>query len=539
VNPVSTEEAWGRDIEVQLVNGRPCRLYQQRRQHVADLLADARRWAGRDYLVQGKRRITFRAFEQSVVGVADQLEAAAILPGDRVMLLAANSCEWVVGCFAVLTRGAIVVLGNAWWSAPEIEHALNVVEPALVLADERRAHLLPSSTACIRIETLAVEPTECHERQVSSPATGNEDDPAVIIFTSGTTGAPKAAVLSHRSVIANQQNLLVTTGRLPSELSDDHPGTVSLVTVPLFHAGGIQSVISALLTGGRLVFLEGRFDPGEVLRIIESERVRVWGGVPTMITRVLDHPDLGSRDTSSLSSLTVSGTRVAPELLQRVREAFPGARRRVGTIYGMTESGGTLTAVTGDELAQRPGCVGKAMPVVELAITGAGPDGVGEIIARSPTVMDGYWGMSGESIVTEEGWLRTGDLGRIDEEGYLYIVGRSKDVIIRGGENIACANVEAALAGHPAVAEVAVVGLPEAEYGEEVAAVVVVHAGVSVDADGLRQHAADRLAYFELPTRWWLRREPLPTNATGKVVKRALRDAWPDDGRPTTGGPIG
>jgi long-chain acyl-CoA synthetase len=407
------------------------------------------------------------------------------------------------------------------------------------LADERRADLLPPNTACTRIENLAVEPTACHERPVSPPPAGEEDDAAVIIFTSGTTGAPKAAVLSHRSVIANQQNLLVTTGRLPSELSADHSGTVSLVTVPLFHAGGIQSVISALLTGGRLVFLEGRFDPGEVLRVIESERVRVWGGVPTMITRVLDHADLGSRDTSSLSSITVSGTHIPPELLQRVREAFPGARRRVGTIYGMTEAGGTLTAVTGDELAQRPGSVGRAMPVVELAIAGADPDGVGEIIARSPTVMNGYWGMSGDSIVTEEGWLRTGDLGRIDGDGYLYVVGRSKDVVIRGGENIACANVEAALAAHPAVAEVAVVGLPEPEYGEEVAAVVVIHDGASVDADELRQYAADRLAYFELPTRWWIRREALPINATGKVVKPALRDAWPDDGRTTTGGPIG
>jgi long-chain acyl-CoA synthetase len=521
-----------------MANGRTRRLYRDRRRHVAELLVDARRWAERDYLVQGERRITFSSFEQSVVGVADQLEAAAVCPGDRVMLLAANSCEWVVACFAVLARGAVVVLGNAWWSESEIVHALHVVEPALVLTDERRAELLPVDTGCVRIETLAVERGQRHDRPVPSPPAGDEDDPAVIIFTSGTTGAPKAAVLSHRSVIANQQNLLVTTDRLPSELPADHPGTVSLVTVPLFHAGGIQSVISALLTGGRLVFLEGRFDPGEVLRVIESERVRVWGGVPTMITRVLEHPELGSRDTSSLSSITVSGTHVPPELLERVRDAFPTARRRIGTIYGMTESGGTLTAVTGDELAQRPGTVGRAMPVVELAIAEAGPDGAGEIVARSPTVMNGYWGMPDDSIVSEDGWLRTGDVGRIDEEGYLYVVGRIKDVVIRGGENIACANVEAAIATHPAVAEVAVVGLSEPEYGEEVAAAVVVRAGMSVDADGLRDHVADRLAYFERPTRWWLRREPLPTNATGKVVKAALRCAWPDDGRANTGGSI-
>jgi long-chain acyl-CoA synthetase len=529
-------DTWGRHVEKGTVNGRPCRLYRQRRRNVAEFLLDARRWADRDYLVQGERRITFAAFERLVAAAAEGLAAAGVGRGARVMLLGANSPEWVVACFAVLARGGVVVLGNAWWSKPEIEHALGVVQPALVLADQRRAMLLPIGTSKTRLETLVPDTGAGDQKEPLLNLGASEDDPAVIIFTSGTTGSPKAAVLSHRSVVANQQNLLVTTGRLPSELAPDHPATVSLVTVPLFHIGGLQSVFSGLLTGGRLVFLRGGFDAGEVLRVIEAEGVRVWGGVPTMITRLLDHPDLKSHDTSSLTSLTISGTFVAPELVARVREALPSVRQRVGTIYGMTESGGVLTTVRGLNLEQRPRTVGMALPVVELRIANAGADGVGEILARSPTVMNGYWGITDHAAVTADGWLCTGDLGRLDHDGYLYVVGRSKDVVIRGGENIACANVEAAIAMHPAVAEVAVVGLPEPEYGEEVGAVVVLRPGHVVDDEELRRHTAERLAYFEVPTRWWFRDAPLPTNATGKVVKRELKEEWPGPDRITLGG---
>ena len=196
----------------------------------------------------------------------------------------------------------------------------------------------------------------------------DEEQPAIVLFTSGTTGAPKAASLSHRSVIANQQNFLVATRRLPSELAPDHDGAIALVTVPLFHMGGIQSILATLLTGGKLVLHVGRFDAAIILRLIETERIQSWGGVPTMIGRVIDHPDLSLRDTSSLRSVTVSGTHVSPQLIDHVRQAFPTARRNAGTIYGMTEAGGTLTAATGKDLVSRPGTVGRPFPVVELKI---------------------------------------------------------------------------------------------------------------------------------------------------------------------------
>jgi acyl-CoA synthetase (AMP-forming)/AMP-acid ligase II len=248
-----------------------------------------------------------------------------------------------------------------------------------------------------------------------------------------------------------------------------------------------------------------------------------------MIRRVIEHPDLAIRDTSTLRSVTVSGTHVSPHVFEQVRQAFPTARRNAGTIYGMTEAGGTLTVATGKDLVARPGTVGQPFPVVELKIEDPDSSGRGEIIARSPTNMTEYLGSAEPCVVNAEGWLHTGDIGRIDDEGYLFIEGRIKDVIIRGGENIACPNVEAALIEHPAVAEVAVMGFPDEEFGEVVAAVVVPRDGVEVTAEDLEAFASERLAYFEVPRRWWLRSEQLPTNATGKVVKQPLREAWPID----------
>jgi long-chain acyl-CoA synthetase len=325
--------------------------------------------------------------------------------------------------------------------------------------------------------------------------------------------------------VANIHNLLVLTGRLPDELPDTHPGTVSMLSVPLFHLAGIQTSITTLLSGGRLVFLEGRFDPGEVLALIERERVRVWGSIPTMVSRVLDHPDFAAHDTSSVASVPMGGAAIPPELRARISAAFTGVRTRVGSLYGLTEAGGVLAAGSGDALTSRPGAVGRALPVVELTIRAPGPDGVGEIAARTPTSTAGYLG-DPVPLTDPDGWVLTGDLGRIDDEGWLHVTGRSKDVIIRGGENIAAAHVEAALAAHPDVVEAAVVALPHADLGEQVGAAVVTRAGSTLTPAELRAHAAGTLARHELPDRWWWHPGPLPTNASGKIVRRDVRQEW-------------
>jgi long-chain acyl-CoA synthetase len=499
-------------------------VHTHRRTNLIELLDDASQWRGREFIVQGSARLTVEAFRQEVERASGVLAAAGVQPGDRVMLLAANGANWVVGFFAITRCGAIIMCGNSWWSAPEVSAACAASEPHLVLADRRRLELLPAGQARLDISQLTAGPVLPPPERT----TPSEDEPALVVFTSGTTGSAKAAVLSHRSVIANQQNLLAATRRLPADLPKDHRGSVTLVSVPLFHTGGIQSILSALLTAGTLVFLEGRFDPAVVLETIEREKVRVWGGVPTMVSRVLDHPDRAGRDLSSLATVTIAGTYVPADLLERVRVELPSARRSAGTIYGMTEAGGTLTAVAGAAMDQRPGTVGRPLPTVELRIASADEDGVGEIQAMSPTLMDGYLNDHVEEPFTSDGWLHTGDLGRVDEDGYLFVVGRSKDVIIRGGENIACPNVERILRSHPDVAEAAVVGLPDPEFGEIVAAAVVVHAGATLSSAELRDFAAAELAYFEVPSRWWFTAE-LPTNATGKVMKREIVETWPDD----------
>jgi long-chain acyl-CoA synthetase len=499
---------------------------------VHELLEDARRWPEREYLVHGTRRITYAVHEERVRRFARTLLDAGAEPGETVVIAAGNSADWVVALWAIWWLGAVAVLANAWWSEKELGEALGVVEARVVVADRRRRALLPPSVTAVPVEGAGVH--GAHTAPVDRPSPPvDEHAPAVVIFTSGTTGAAKGATLSHRAVIANLHNLLLLTRRLPGSEGSGR-GAVTLLTVPVFHMGGLQNICLGLLTGGTLVFpTSTKFEPGEVLELIERERVVSWGSVPTMVGRVVDHPDLSRRDVSSLTSLTIGGAPVPPELAARARVAFGSAERGVGTIYGLTESGGTLTAGSGRDLRERPGTVGRPLPVVELKLVGAGDDGVGEVHARTPTVMSGYWG-DAASIVDADGWIHSGDLGVVDDDGYLYIVDRSKDIVIRGGENVAGAHVEARLLEHPDVAEAAVVGLAHADLGEEVAAIVVPRPGARLDEASLRTHAAATLSYFEVPTRWWIRGEPLPTNAVGKVLKRELRDGF-DDARLTRG----
>ncbi|MFE2429318.1 class I adenylate-forming enzyme family protein [Streptomyces sp. NPDC059373] len=514
---------WGREVSPATVDGHPCLVYTRRPGSMAELLLEARRWSDREFLVQGERRMTSGAHEQAVARVAAHLRGLGVGRGTRVMLLGFNRIEWVVAFWALQTLGAVAVLGNAWWSPEEAAAAVALAEPALLVTDRQI-----DGSATLGFDTLRplVDDNTAVPMELA-PVT--EDDTALIMFSSGTTGTAKGVIMSHRSVVANLQNLLTLTGRLPNELPADHPGTVSMLSVPLFHLAGVQIGCTSLLSGGSLIFLSGRFDPAEVLTLIEKERVRVWGSVPTMVSRVLDHPDFTKRDTSSVASVPMGGSAISPELRQRVAASFSGVKSRVGSLYGLTEAGGVLAAGSGRHVAERPGCVGRALPVVELRIKNPDADGVGEIQARTPTATGGYLGETG-GIADADGWISTGDLGRIEEPDWLYVTGRSKDIIIRGGENISCAHVESALLAHPDVLEAAAVALPHPDLGEEVGAAVVLRPGAVPDVDGLRLLAGGRLARFELPTRWWLRNAALPTNATGKILRREIRDAWVGSG---------
>jgi long-chain acyl-CoA synthetase len=526
--------AWGGEVVEELVEGRPCLVYRERRRHIAAMIDDLRRWGDRVSLVRGERRICYADHVRHIDLVAAELIRRGLRPGGRVMLLAGNSPEWVTVFWAVFRSGAVAVPSNAWWSAAEVAHAVGVIQPDLVFADARRAALLPAGGRVVAVlgedevrELLEHAPAEVAPVTVE-PAT--EDEPGMILFTSGTMGAAKGVLLSHRSVIANVHNLLARTNRLPSRLGPDHEGTVSLMCLPLFHIGGIQTLVTAQLSGGRLLFLDGRFDPVQVLSLIERERVRFFGGVPTMVSRVLDCPRLPEFDTSSLVSVAMGGAVVVPELAERIKRGFPSARRSITSVYGQTEAGGALTSANGTDLLDRPGCVGRPLPVVEVRIANPGPDGVGEVTARTPTLMTGFWadGTELENPVDSRGWLHTGDLGRLDADGYLYIVGRSREIIIRGGENVAPGHIENCLLQHPEVADVAVVGLPHASLGEEVAASVVLRRPAAATPTELAAHCRAGLAHYEVPSRWSVSTNALPLNAAGKVAKRDVIKNWRD-----------
>lgn len=511
------------------------RCYTHRPLCVGDLAADFGRWGDRTVLIAGERRITFSEHLADINEVAAALGRRGVGPGDRVVVLAANSPEWVTAFWAIARTGAVVVFANAWWSDDEVREVLDRVQPALVVADDIwcakppvQRHPLISTTV---LRGLIDGEPKAAAQPLHIPA---ETDPAAVFFTSGTEGVPKGVVLSQGAVVANIQNVLVRTHRLPDQLPEDHRGTVSLMCLPLFHVGGFQTMVSAQLSGGRLLFLEGRFDAEEVLGLIERERVTFFGGVPTMIARLLESPALQHHDTSSVLSVAMGGSLVVPELAEKIARGLPSARRSISSIYGQTESGGALTSAGGTDLLDKPGCVGKPLPTVEIRIADPDDEGVGEVLARAPTLMSGFLGEgTAPNPIDDHGWLHTGDLGRWDEEGYLYIVGRSRDIIIRGGENIAPGHVEDRLLQHPSVRDVAVVALPHPSLGEEVGAVVVTRPGIAVGNAELEAFAAETLARFEVPSRWWVTSTPLPLNTTGKVVKRELVERWMDNNRST------
>lgn len=518
---------WGTRVETGTVNGHPCRMYAERPRAIGELLLDAQRWADREYVVQGDRRLTGREHAISVARVAAYLRAQGLRSGDPVLLLGFNQIEWLISFWALQCCGAMVALGNGWWSQQELDNAATLVKPRFVLmADELTAPSVNDAPILTFDQVNMIANNGVDEPLVLNAV--DEEAPAVVIFSSGTTGQAKGLVMSHRGAIANIQNLMVMTGRLPSELEPTHPGTVSLVTMPLFHLGGFQISIMTMLSGGKVVFLRRKFDPLEVLTLMQEERVRAWGSVPTMVSRVLQHERFTEFDTSSVSSIQMGGAPIPHELREQVGKAFPASRKRVGAMYGLTETGGVLATGSGDDVQDRPGCVGRPLSTVEIRLTDTDVHGVGEINARTPTATLGYLG-DNTRLDDADGWIASGDLGRFDEDGRLYIVGRSKDMIIRGGENVASVHVEQCLRSHPAVAEVAVVAMPHTDLGEEVAAAVVLRPGATVTTEELRLHTAGRLAQFEVPSRWWLRHEPLPTNATGKVLKRAVVAAWPSE----------
>jgi long-chain acyl-CoA synthetase len=526
---MSSVITWGDEVVTGLVHGHPSLVYRDRPKSIMAAVTGARRWAHRPFIRHGARTVTFAEHERMVCCFAKFLQDNGVQRGDRVGIYSANNPEWVAMFFAIIALGGIAVPFNGWWSAEEVQNACAVTAPALIVVDEARAPRAPADVLHLRPPALGTGEPAVWNGLAEESEQFDEDATAVILFTAGTTSFPKGAILSHRALVANLQNLLNVSRKLPHQISDDNPPSVALVGLPLFHIGAIQLILVPLMTGSEIIFLEGRFDAGDVLSLIKTRGVTMFSGVPTMMERLLSHEDIAGRDLHTLRTVVLGGAPVDEKLLTRVRTAFPGTKRGVGQTYGLTEAGGVVSTGVGADIASHPGSSGRLAPVVEVRVDCPDSNGNGELLFRSPAAMDGYWGVSDDDTVSPEGWVRTGDLGHVDHDGFLYVTGRAKDVIIRGGENVAAARVESVLRMHPAVQDVAVIGLPDPELGEIVAAIVEVRGPLRPTAAELESFAADSLARFAVPARWWIRSEPLPVNDAGKILKRDLLRDWLDE----------
>jgi long-chain acyl-CoA synthetase len=540
------------EIVVEDVLGHPTQVYKQRMRSLRELVAQSALRPDVDWVVQADRRLKFGEHDRLARVLAQSLEELGVGRGDRVALVSANVPEWVVTFWAVAILGATLVPLNAWWKAEELEFGITDSEAKVLIGDARRIatlyERLPEMRALEHVFVIEDGADATHPvRHLSElfaaddapmpEAPIDEDDLLAICYTSGTTGQPKGATLTHRQTIANLQNIIVMG--VASAMRGDAPPeanasvqSASLLVVPLFHVTGCLSTMTLnYATGGKLVLMPvGRFDPEIAMQAIEREQVTAIGGVPTVMWRILESPNLEKYDLSSVKRASYGGAPAAPELVERIEKVFPHMRKTLTTAYGLTETASVATAHGGDDYFAHPGSVGRAAPTVELRVVNdEGKDQPagerGEIWIKGPTVMaHGYWRRpdANEASFTD-GWFHTGDIGYLDDDGFLYLVDRAKDMIIRAGENVYCVEIEHVLFDHPDVVDAAVVGVPHRTLGEEVKAVVQLRAGADVTGEDLRAFCRKHLADFKVPEYVELRDEPLPRNPAGKVLKNLLR----------------
>ncbi len=553
------------EIVTETVGGIELQTYKDRMANLRAIPELAVLRGDQTFLRYGDEEWTFTRFIETANGVAHALHrpvadgGAGVGHGDRVAVLSQNNPEWCLTFWATVTGGAILVGLNGWWNADEIVYGLQDSGARVLIADRKRFERIADRLDQIpdleriylardcdpndfvdtvgadhaaklrRFDDLTAAPTTTF---LDTPI--DEDDTAVIFYSSGTTGKPKGIMSTHRNMVANLQNTIYNSvagsmtsgGAIPTGGSSQ---TVSLFTSPLFHVSGCHStLVVGMVAGLKLVMPVGRFQPEDALAIIEGQKVNVWATVPTMIWRVCEHPDRHHFDTSSVTSVAFGGSPSAEELQRKIHDTFPNVKTTTNA-YGLTESSSVATVNTGDGAARKPTSVGPAVPTVELQVIDTDghtvPTGdIGEICIKGPIIMRGYWNKpeaTGETLV--DGWLRTGDIGYIDDEGFLFITDRKKDMIIRGGENIYCVEIEERLVGHPDIADAAVYGVPHDELGEEVKATVQLETDSVLDEAAVRQWVADGLAKFKVPTYVDLTFERLPRNASGKLLKNALR----------------
>jgi acyl-CoA synthetase (AMP-forming)/AMP-acid ligase II len=539
------------EMDEAVIRGIPTRIWKNAPPDLPCLVRLSRAHGARLATIFEEERVSWEAQYRAIAALADGLGRLGVGRGDRVAIAMANLPEWPVAFFAVTALGAIAVPLNAWWTGAELEYGLADSGAKLLIADSARWQRIEPHRAALpalehvlvgrspgppvgagRLENLIGAPGDWATLPGSElpEASIAPDDPAAILYTSGTTGRPKGALHSHRNFTTNILSVGYSNARAALRRGEAPPEPlpkIALMVIPLFHCTALSAMLMGTMVAGHTIIFMRKWDPLEAMAIIEREKVQMTGGVPTIAWQLLEHPERSRFDLSSLEQISYGGAPAAPELVRRIWEEF-GALP--GNGWGMTETTATVTSHVGEDYLARPDSAGPPVPISDLKIMS--PDAsrelpvgeVGELWARGPQIVQGYWNKPEATAETFiEGWVRTGDLARLDEDGFLYIVDRARDMVIRGGENIYSIEVENVLFDHPAVTDAALIGLPHRTLGEEPAAVVHLAPGSSATEEELKAWVRERLAVFKTPVRIAFLSSPLPRNANGKILKSELK----------------
>jgi long-chain acyl-CoA synthetase len=539
------------EMEEKIIRGVRTRVWKNAPASLRAVFEASRGHGDQPFLVYEDERLAYAEHYRRTAALARALvDRFGLGKGDRVAIAMRNFPEWSLAFWAVASIGAVVVPLNAWMTGAELDYCLRDSAARLLIADAERAERLTPYVAGLPLEAVLVaragrdlpagllrlEDVVGNAAASLPDAAIDPEDDATIFYTSGTTGKPKGALGTHRNICTNLVNLAFARGRTllrrgePLPAPGAAPKTATLLSVPFFHATGCHSVLCASLYAGNKIVLMYRWEPERAMQLIERERINSFGGVPSMAWQVLEHPAFDRYDLSSVESIGYGGAPAAPELVARIKEKFP--KVMPGNGYGLTETSSVTSQNSAEDYQRKPDSAGLIVPVCDVRVVDAAgrdvPAGaVGELWIKGPNVVKGYWNQPEATAASyTEGWLHSGDLVRIDTEGFLYILDRVKDMLIRGGENIYCVEVEDALYSHPAVMDAAVIGIPHRVLGEEVGAVVQLTPGTQLGEEELKRHVAARLAAFKVPVRIALRHEPLPRNANGKILKQELRGVF-------------
>ena len=527
---LSMEEEFA--LKDKVIDGRSCRDFADNYQCLAELYHCFNDYADNELVVYEGERLTYRAAASLAAGLAVNLSNLhGIKHGDRIALVLPNSSDWIIAFIAITSIGATPALINARSSEEELEHCISTTHCVFAFCDRPLTVDIP---AIGHRETWG----ELAQDGSLSMTIRKGDDEALLMFTSGTTGKPKAAILTHQGLMSSLKTIAFSSTIIASQMAEQYgvdyetmvsmrPPPVTLLMFPLFHVSGCHAtLLSAFRQGGKLVLMK-HWDAEGALRLMTDEKVTGLPGVPTMHWDILRLENFQDYDLTSLTSLSIAGQATTPVLLEAVREAFPSAI--LGTGYGMTECNGTVTLTIGDSYINNPTSVGKLVATSEGEIRDA--DGkvlntgeVGELHVRSPSLMAGYANADNSGIFDADGWLATGDIGYFDEEGNLYIVDRKSDMVISGGENIYCAEVEQAFDRHASVDECAAFGEEDERLGERL--VIVVKTLNEVSREKLLEHCGALITRYKVPREIYFSKEPLPRNASGKVIKPKLKEMF-------------